>query len=67
MISLRTMEGADLAHVAGRWGAEAAGDLAAKAERYIAEGKMRGAETLALTMEGKLLADGIAADLFFDQ
>jgi oxygen-independent coproporphyrinogen-3 oxidase len=66
MISLRTMEGMDLAHIAGRWGAETARDLAARAQRYVAEGKMTGAGTLLLTKAGKLLADGIAADLFFD-
>jgi oxygen-independent coproporphyrinogen-3 oxidase len=66
MISLRTMEGMDLAHIAGRWGTEAARDLAARAQRYIAAGKMTGAGTLVLTKAGKLLADGIAADLFVD-
>ena len=66
MISLRTMEGMDLAHVAARWGAEAAQNLAERAQRYIREGKMTALRTLALTQEGKLLADGIAADLFFD-
>ena len=66
MISLRTMEGMDLAHVAARWGAEAAQNLAERAQRYIREGKMTALRTLVLTQEGKLLADGIAADLFFD-
>jgi len=60
------MEGMDLAHVAARWGAEAAQNLAERAQRYIREGKMTALRTLALTQEGKLLADGIAADLFFD-
>jgi oxygen-independent coproporphyrinogen III oxidase len=64
MISLRTIEGMDRGHIAGRWGAEAARNLAARTQRYIKEGKMTTA--LALTTEGKLLADGIAADLFFD-
>jgi coproporphyrinogen III oxidase-like Fe-S oxidoreductase len=66
MISLRTMEGMDLGHITDRWGAEAAQNLAARAQRYIREGKMTALKTLALTQEGKLLADGIAADLFFD-
>jgi oxygen-independent coproporphyrinogen III oxidase len=66
MISLRTIEGLDLGHIAGCWGAEAANDLAAKAQRYIREGKMTASRTLVLTREGKLLADGIAADLFAD-
>jgi len=59
------MEGMDPGHISGRWGAEAALNLAERAQRYIKEGKMTAA--LALTKEGKLLADGIAADLFFDQ
>jgi oxygen-independent coproporphyrinogen-3 oxidase len=66
MISLRTMEGMDLAYIAGRWGADAARNLEATAQRYITEGKMTASGTLVLTKEGKLLADGIAADLFFD-
>jgi oxygen-independent coproporphyrinogen-3 oxidase len=64
MISLRTMEGMDMAHIAARFGPEAARDVETRAQRYIKEGKMTTA--LALTTEGKLLADGIAADLFFD-
>jgi oxygen-independent coproporphyrinogen III oxidase len=67
MISLRTLEGMDLGYITGRWGAEAAQHLAVRTQRYIREGKMTALETLALTQEGKLLADGIAADLFFDQ
>jgi oxygen-independent coproporphyrinogen-3 oxidase len=66
MISLRTMEGMDLDHITGRWGTEAAQNLVARAQRYIRDGKMTALKTLALTQEGKLLADGIAADLFFD-
>ena len=67
MISLRTIEGMDLGHIAGRWGAETARNLETRAQRYITEGKMTASGTLVLTKEGKLLADGIAADLFFDQ
>jgi oxygen-independent coproporphyrinogen-3 oxidase len=66
MISLRTMEGMDLGHIAGRWGAETARNLEARAQRYIREGKMTTSATLVLTKEGKMLADGIAADLFFE-
>ena len=65
MISLRTMDGMDMSHLAARFGPEAARDVETRAQRYIKEGKMTAA--LALTTEGKLLADGIAADLFFDQ
>ena len=67
MISLRTMEGSNLSTVAKRFGAEQAEELWRRAERYMREGKIKSSpETLALTQEGKLLADGIAADLFFD-
>ena len=71
MISLRTMEGCDLRLVAERFGEEAAATLFRQAERYVREGKMNataGSESrLILTREGKLLADGIAADLFFEE
>ena len=67
MISLRTMEGSSLSTVAKRFGAQQAEELWRRAERYMSEGKIKSSpETLALTQEGKLLADGIAADLFFD-
>ena len=67
MISLRTMEGSELSLVARRFGEERAEELAARAARYIREGKMDlRAGSLQLTKEGKLLADGIAADLFFE-
>ena len=65
MISLRTRDGMDMSHLTARFGPEAARDVETRAQRYIKEGKMTAA--LALTTEGKLLADGIAADLFFDQ
>ena len=67
MISLRTMEGMDLGHITSRWGAAAAQNLAERAQRYIKEDKMTDVGALVLTTDGKLLADGIAADLFFDQ
>ena len=67
MISLRTAEGSSLPTVAKRFGAQQAQELWRRAERYMREGKIKSSpETLALTQEGKLLADGIAADLFFD-
>jgi oxygen-independent coproporphyrinogen-3 oxidase len=68
MISLRTSEGSSLSTVAKRFGVQQAEELWRRAERYMKEGKIKSSpETLALTQEGKLLADGIAADLFFDQ
>jgi oxygen-independent coproporphyrinogen-3 oxidase len=67
MISLRTMEGSSLATVAKRFGTQQAEELWRRAERYMKEGKIKSSpETLMLTQEGKLLADGIAADLFFE-
>lgn len=65
MISLRTMEGGDLSYIAGRFGDEVARELERRAKPYVQQGKMIVNERLMLTREGKLLADGIAADLFF--
>ena len=66
MISLRTLEGCDLAMAEKRFGSEVALLMRSKAERYISEGTMRYYENrLVLSPEGRLLADGIAADLFF--
>ena len=67
MISLRTMEGSDLQHMAARFGTERAEAMERRAAVYIREGKIRVVgRSLQLTQEGKLLADGIAADLFFE-
>ena len=66
MISLRTMEGSDLSYVGGRFGAEAARELARRAQSHAQQGHMIVNERLILTRDGKLLADGIAADLFFE-
>lgn len=66
MISLRTIEGVDLATVNRRFGPEAADTLLKRAKRYVHQGMMLQSEKLILTDEGKLLADGIAADLFSD-
>jgi len=71
MISLRTGEGCDLDAVGRRFGEAAARVLRKKAERHIQLGTMEisgekdAGARLALTRAGKLLADGIAADLFF--
>jgi oxygen-independent coproporphyrinogen-3 oxidase len=65
MISLRTTEGIDLGEVTRRFGAETALHLEKEVSAYIQQGKIRmGNGRLQLTREGKLLADGIAADLF---
>jgi oxygen-independent coproporphyrinogen III oxidase len=65
MISLRTMEGCDTSYVSAKFGASAAAQLIAGAARYIQEQKIKiENQRLILTREGKLLADGIAAELF---
>lgn len=63
MTSLRTKEGLDLNRIK-----EIKEYLVAKSKKYISSGVMvSGNDTLILTDEGKLLADGIAADLFVDK
>ena len=66
MTSLRTVEGLDLNLVENKFGKDAAGKLASESRKYLASKKMNKSESghLILTREGKLLADGIASDLF---
>lgn len=70
MISLRTMEGCDLQRVSDQFGEEEARKLREQAEPYVRDGKIlvSGEKNtrIFLTQEGKLLADGIASDLFFE-
>ena len=62
MISLRTMEGLDLSKIPRQE------TLLRQAKKYIDGGKMMAKDNmLILTREGKLLADGIAAALFFEE
>lgn len=62
MISLRTVEGLDLSKVNEATSLE----LQAMSRKYIESGLVKLENNfLRLTQEGKLLADGIAADLFF--
>jgi oxygen-independent coproporphyrinogen-3 oxidase len=66
MTSLRTLEGLDLERVKSHFGEAAASQLQKNSNRFIASGKLlHHAHRLQLTQEGKLFADGIAADLFF--
>jgi len=66
MISLRTKEGLDLAHVEQVWGFEKVAAILKKAQRYIENNLLQQTDSkLQLTDEGMLLADGIAAQLFF--
>jgi len=64
MISLRTTEGLDLSKVKKAVSYE----LSARSGKYIERGHLKLENNfLRLTRKGKLLADGIAADLFADQ
>ena len=66
MVSLRTMEGLDLELVNKRFGKDAKLKLQAAGKKWEAGKKLKiENENLVLTREGKLFADGIAADLFF--
>jgi oxygen-independent coproporphyrinogen III oxidase len=66
MIALRTMEGIDLQRVAQTFGTTKQRAILQAAERYCKEGQaLLLGNRLVLTNAGKLLADGIAADLFF--
>ncbi len=67
MTSLRTIEGLSLERIATNWGQEKAGQLLHAAQKHISAGHMVLADhVLQLNAKGKLLADGIAADLFSD-
>lgn len=65
MTSLRTMEGTDLNMVRNQFGGRAADSLTAASEKFMDRAWLTiDNEKLVLTREGKLFADGIAADLF---
>ncbi len=65
MTSLRTMEGIQIENPLFSL-ENRKEELLKKSEKYIKMGLLEKSETgIVLTMEGKLLADGIAADLFF--
>jgi oxygen-independent coproporphyrinogen III oxidase len=65
MTSLRTMEGLDLGFVIKHFGEEKVSLLQSESRKYMDTGKLLLSENhLQLTNEGKLFADGIAADLF---
>jgi oxygen-independent coproporphyrinogen-3 oxidase len=64
MTSLRTVEGLDLDRILHA----ARCDLSVRSKRFIERGLMLEEQNhLKLTKEGKLLADGIASDLFVDE
>jgi len=66
MTSLRTMEGLDLDHVSKIFGEEKSSRIKEAGSKYEHTGKLKTVKgKIILTKEGKLFADGIAADLFF--
>ncbi len=66
MTSLRTIEGLDLEKVRGQMSDIGCQEFREKFQKYIDEGKIIEENIfLKLTREGKLFADGIAAELFF--
>jgi len=65
MTSLRTIEGLSLTHVLNRWNISIADAIKKDAAIFVSEGTMITSDNrLILTNNGKLLADGIAAELF---
>jgi len=67
MVSLRTMWGCDLNTIGERFGEETATHFSRSATRYLISGEMiEKTGIYYLTDEGKLFADGIAADLFLE-
>lgn len=65
MTSLRTTEGLDLIHIDHRFGPESVKQIRTTIQKYQRTGKVTLRQArLQLTREGKLFADGIAADLF---
>ncbi|OYU57180.1 MAG: coproporphyrinogen III oxidase [Chitinophagaceae bacterium BSSC1] len=66
MTSLRTMEGLNLNRVSALWGQEKTAQILLESKKYIARGDAYLEDhALILTKAGRLLADGIASDLFF--
>jgi oxygen-independent coproporphyrinogen III oxidase len=65
MTSLRTMEGLNLDYVSTIFGAAESSRIKEASSKYESTGKLRTVnDKIILTREGKLFADGIAADLF---
>jgi len=67
MTSLRTIEGLDIDFVTQHFGEAAGKQLQQSSRKYMDSGRLFFRDNhLQLTNEGKLFADGIAADLFID-
>jgi oxygen-independent coproporphyrinogen-3 oxidase len=68
MTSLRTLEGMDLKKIITAWGEEAGDRIHRNIGSYLEKGKIyQDGSKFILTKEGKLFADGIASDLFFEE
>ena len=68
MTSLRTSEGLDLETISRRFGAGVRQKIERGSEKYIQHSNVEViGNSLLLTRNGKLFADGIAADLFFNE
>ena len=66
MTALRTMEGINLEFISTKFGKDASSKIKVAGSKYEKTGKLKiVTEKIILTREGKLFADGIAADLFF--
>lgn len=66
MTSLRTMEGLNLDHIRKLFGEDKSNKILAASRKFESTGKLKIENArIVLTKEGKLFADGIAADLFF--
>ena len=67
MTSLRTMEGLDLQKISNEFNENTSSTLKRKSEKFLKQQLMKiDNNHLQLTNEGKLFADGIAADLFVE-
>ena len=66
MTSLRTIEGCDLNYVTNEFGQEATDKLIKSSKIYLEKSLLNIDTKIVLADEGKLFADGIAADLFFE-
>jgi len=68
MTALRTMEGANLDRISRGWGNWALDQIVENARAFHQKGwMMTDKGNLILTTQGKLFADGIASDLFFEE
>jgi putative oxygen-independent coproporphyrinogen III oxidase len=68
MTSIRTIDGMDLNFINDKFGIETGKRLLKSTQQWQTNGKAKIHESrITLTKEGKLFADGIAADLFFQE